>query len=334
MSVAEQDKSVYCSSCGAPGARRILWAIPPGPLCPHCAQEQVPESNFGALVYERALYRPIQERFGELFEAAGDLLIAGVDDEDVIYPTLAYADRRGWSSETKEEAQKIISAGEDQASEWSWRGYVCEYIADGVITWRRLPVTGEVHLYPLLDQKIPEEVVLRILPHYKPINPKHIGSFYKDLLSAYNVDFSRPDSCRLDFVVSDDALLIHTYAAAGAITHLDTENANIWFREHSPQFPSPEVLAAYIQVRLGSGGANYLTSRKRGPAPDPRRLIPACVAYYLHSGALLRGKEVHKLLNQHLGKYGVELPEDGSSNAASNQLWRDVKKVGEKLLHR
>lgn len=328
MSLTEPEKVEYCSSCGAPGARQFFWSISEA-FCSGCAETLRPV--FGGL-YDHELRRPLEERFGGLFEAARDLLIAGIDDEDVIYPTLAYASRRGWSPKTSEEAGKLISAGEDwiPTLDWVWRGYILEEVVDGVIILRRLPVTGAVHLHQIPDQKIPEEVILRLLPHHRRIKPEHIGSFYKSLMSPYNVNYSGSGSCRLDFVFSTEALLIHTYAAAGEVTHLDARDT-VSFTEHSPQFLSPDILVAHIQVQLKSGEARYLVSRERGPTPNPKKLIPACVACYLRDGAALQDIEVHRLINQRLGDHGVKLPE-GYSNDASSQLWRDAKKIKEKLL--
>jgi hypothetical protein len=82
----------------------------------------------------------------------------------------------------------------------------------------------------------------------------------------------------------------------------------------------------------GDGFASELTTRKRGRAPKPENLILACVAFYLRPYLRSR-RAIHKLLNEHvLHESGKKLPEGDYSTSETNQLWRDVGKVKDRLL--
>ena len=63
-------------------------------------------------------------------------------------------------------------------------------------------------------------------------------------------------------------------------------------------------------------------------------VIPACVAFCLTSyGKIKSRREVHRLLNKHvLREIWKSLPQEGYSSSYTNQLWRDVEKVGSRLL--
>jgi hypothetical protein len=287
---------------------------------------------------------PPEERFGELFKAARVLLREGIVEEDLIYPTLAYANELGQKIlDFKEEASMLVSAKNDADWESAVERFLRRHdgmapveVVDGVVILYWLPVDGGVMMYPIPDMEIPEEVRIRILPHTRPPEPEHIASVYESILSTYEVSYGSSSAGSIGFEFIEDALLISTYASADTASRIPSEHAAAIFKDHKPEFLHPRLFATFCQVLLGTGSgdgfARRLASRKRGKAPDPTKLIPACVAFYLKWYGDLRGAKAHWLLNKYLHDYGVELPEEGCSNSASNQLWRDAKKAGEKLL--
>lgn len=287
---------------------------------------------------------PPEERFAELFKAARVLLEERIDEEDLIYPTLAYANELGQEIlEFKEEASMLVSdwngADRESAVERFLQrhdGMAPVEVVDGAVILRWIPVDGGVSMYPIPDEEIPEEVTIRILSHTRRLEPEHIASVYESILSTYEVSYGKSGNGSIDFEFTGGELLVRTFASTETASRIPPEHAAAIFRDRKPEFLHPRLLAAFCQTLLGSGSkdgfARFLTRRKRGENPGRVKLIPACVAFYLKEYGGLRGKAAHRLLNKHLSGYVAKFPEDGSSESPNNELWRDAKKAGQKLL--
>jgi hypothetical protein len=287
---------------------------------------------------------PPEERFGELFKAARVLLRERIADEDLIYPTLAYANELGQEIlEFKEEASMLASAWNGGDQEPAVKRFLQRHdgmvpidVVDGVVILSWIPVDGGVRMYPIPDEEIPEEVTIRILPHTRRLEPEHIASVYESILSSYEVSYGKSGNGGIDFEFAGGELLVRTFASTDTASRIPPEHAAAIFRDRKPEFIHPRLMAAFCQTLLGSGTgdgfARILTRRKRGDDPSHVKLIPACVAFYLKEYGGLRGKAAHRLLNKHLSGYVAKFPEQGSSESPNNELWRDAKKAGQKLL--
>lgn len=346
MSLAEQEKTEHCASCGKPGANKLVTELGGVVLCDSCADRIRTGETVGYWgPAEEEPSPPPEERFGELFKAARVLLDHGIADEDVIYPTLAYASERGQGLWMFEEVAASLCAAEDRA-QW---GSACEQFlrehggavpmdtVDGVVILARPSVDGGVGMYPIPDMEIPEQVVLRILPYTTTPDFEYIASVYESILTNYDVAYGMSHAGSIDFEFDLGALRVTTYANAKSGGRVPREHAQAVFGDgEKPEFLHPRLMAAFCQTLLGTGSGDgfgrLLADRKRGKSPDPVRLIPACVAFYLKEYGGVGRVEAHRLLKKHLPDCVADLPEAGYSNSAGNQLWRDAKKAGQKLL--
>jgi hypothetical protein len=288
---------------------------------------------------------PPEERFEELFKAARVLLGHGIADEDVIYPTLAYANERGQGLWMFEKVAASLCAAEDEmqwrlACEWFSRehdGAVPVNTADGVVFLARSLVDGGVGMYPIPGVEIPEYIALRILPYTTAPEFERIASVYESILASHDVAFGTSLGGSIDFEFGLGALLVTSYACAGSGGRVPQEHARAMFGSgEKPEFLHPKLMVAFCRTLLGTGSgegfARFLADRRRGKSPDPARLVAACVAFFLKAHGNVRGVAVHRLLNKYLADYVPELPEVGISDSASNQLWRDAEKSGKRLM--
>lgn len=295
-----------------------------------------------------------EERFGKLFEAAQVLLRVGIDEEDVIYPTLMYANERGRGTrigfpselpgggmQTLEEYALILASGQDgegwdSACRWFLRnhdGAVPIDAVDGVVILRRPNVDGGVYMYPNRDVEIQERVIVRLLPYTSVPSSEIIAATYEDILRGYNVTYGEHPAGSIGYELTEDALLVTAYAAADMERRISAERAApVFGSDLKPDFPRPSLMAAFCRLLLDNGFAGHLADRRRGKAPNPAALVAACVAFCLKIYGGVRGKTAHRLLNKHLSGFISELPEVGSSTAASVKLWRDADKAADKLL--
>jgi hypothetical protein len=297
----------------------------------------------------------IEERFDELFEAARMLLREGVSEEERIVPTLAFANNVRVMWPLTAEKERLLAAWGDpeawerEAEMFAWRHTRLRpiEIVDGIPVLEQLPVyvyihnpvyvgawdaepTEDEHARALWDM----EVVVAVYPHPRPASRELVADLYERTLSAAGVSCeesrkSRMGSMRVEY--REDHLLL-IFEHGDKTVPVGPRAA----RYRKPVFPHPGRVADHYELLMGrpSGGgfASDLATRKRGRAPEPENLISACVAFYLR--AYTRGREqIHKLLNDNvLRETWKTLPEGGYSCSETNQLWRDVDKVENRLL--
>jgi hypothetical protein len=291
----------------------------------------------------------IEERFGELFKAARILLRKGVSEETII-PTLAYAYNARLAWALAEEKNQLISAWTDPEA---WRAEAELFaerhpslrlveIVDGLLVVERLSVYAYVHtpVYvgewdaaPRPSDRVrvgwDTEVVIAIYPHSRQASSESVASLYREATSANGLAVGESDTESLAVERRENYTLI-------IVKHRDKTIPNgpkglSW----RPVFPPPDRVGAYYGLLMGTaygqGFASHLNTRKRGRAPEPDTLIPACVALYLRPAVGSR-VEVHKMLNEHvLRDTWKKLPEESYGTSKVNQLWRDVEKVRSRL---
>lgn len=308
---------------------------------------------------------PPEERFARLFKAAQVLLREGIAEEDVIYPTLAYANQLGLGIvvygelgrvilDVDEEADTLVSSAEKNVGweaaveRFSRRhsGLVPIKVVDGIVILRWLAVDGGVHFYPLPGAKIPEVVTVRIRPRTGSLESGLISRVYENILSAHEVSYGTFMVSSTDHEVVGNELFIRSYASTDTATRIPSEYAEAVFGDRAPEFAPPDFVEGYGRLLLGSGRKGksgfdrWMNRRKSGmpPTNTPQRtanLIRVCVAYFLgNDGGLPEGVVAHRLLNKHvlpLPEDVAMLPEVGISTKESTALWRATKKAGERL---
>jgi hypothetical protein len=358
MSLTEFDNGERCASCDMPGARQLVPELENVVLCDGCADRlQGGETISYWDIAERPPSPPEpSERYERLFDAARVLIKERIADEDLIYPTLAYANELGQRIPVLEREAAMLINSAANASNWEraretfsrrHSGLVPEGVVDRVVILRWLPVDGGMRFYQLPQAKIPEQVTLRIRFHIGKLEPGLISGVYERILSAHEVSYSESTLISsTDHWVAGAELFVSTYASTGTATRIPSEHAALVFGARDPEFPHPDLMEricrAFLDLRhlpdgKVAGYAHLLTRGKRGPRPTPAperpaKLARACVAYFLHQhGGLPEGMEAHRLLNDHVGQghNGLSaLPETGDSSYESTKLWRSAKNAG------
>jgi hypothetical protein len=284
----------------------------------------------------------LEERFAELFKAARALLVLlreeGEVEEDLIYPTLAYANELGlgivvyYPSERgreildlDKEAGMLVSA--KPGTDWDaavkrfvrrHAGMVPERVSrDGAVILRWLAVDGGVRYYPIPERKIPEEVTLRISLYTGKLEPRLdvIRAVYERTLSAHGLRYGKSSTAGLHHAFDGDELFVWTYASTDTDSRISARDAAVVFRGRDPEFMHPELMVGLCQVLLRfrrsehdprHGFDHFLNRRKSGrpPTKTPKstaKFIRACVAYFLAvHGGLPEGIAAHRVLNKHL----------------------------------
>jgi hypothetical protein len=323
-------------------------------LCDGCADRLQDGETIGywdIVEPEAAPSLEASERFERLFEAARVLRKEGIADEDLIYPTLAYANELGQGITVLEQEALTLISSANSGADWEAAcerfsrkhgGLIPVRVVDGVLILRWVPVVGDVRFYQVPDMKIPEVVAVRIRLHAGPLEVGLISRVYERTLSAYGLRHGMCASGRIDYEAPGGELIISSYASTDTAPHVASEHAAVVFGDRAPEFAHPDLMEQVGQVLLGSGRKDkpgfdrFLNRRKGGPPPTRKpelttKLIRACVAYFLNQhGELPKGKAAHRLLNKHVLPLpdGVgELPETGDSSHESTELWRSAKKA-------
>ena len=323
MSPPEQEKVEPCTSCGKPSVNSLAIEPDDTTLCSGCA--------------DRLRAKEAEERFDELFRAARVLLREGIDQEDRIIPTLAYAKYacEGGSYLSKRHRFEELAEG-SEAWEREADTFVSIYgslrpvrVVDGILILERLPVSVEIERD--YDTKQAKEVLLFAYAHRRPAKPEHVGSLYERTLSAADVPYGESSMGEMGFAVFHGHLMIYVTRMSNFILYPKAPGSGIPVREEAAPFPAPRIVQGFYKMLLGEpeGDGFYkdLATRTRGDAPKTYNLIPACVASCLRNSGKIQGrKEIHRLLNRHvLCETHKVLPEEGVTTSESNQLWRDVK---------
>jgi hypothetical protein len=371
----EREKVELCASCGEQGASKKIPELDNAVLCKGCADRLTKGEILGYWRSEETPPLSSEERFAELEKRFAPLIKAaqvlrreskniakeeGIDEEDLedlIYPTLAFANELAQGiADLEEEAVMLVSSAENDA-DWeaaverfsrTHSGLVPVKVVDGIVILRWLPVDGDVRFYPLPGAKIPEVVTIRIRLHTSSLEPGLISRVYETILSANEVSYGKFMTSSTDHAFAGNELFISSYASTDTATRIPSEHAAAVFGDRAPEFAPPDFVEKFGRLLIGSGREKKpgfdrrLNRRKGGPSPtstksNPERpvwFIAACVAHFLKQhGGLPEGIEAHRLLNKHVLPDKTKIPVDYGSQTTSESvaLWRSAEKAGEML---
>src|SRR5215208_362616 len=124
-----------------------------------------------------AEYIPPEERFGELFRATRALFEVGVVDEDVVYPTLVFANEMGQSLDFVAARERLVAARND-ANVWHEEANEFARKFTGFTPIRAVGETLLLELQPAFavtrnyqTTSVPKEVEIRVYPRRKAASP-------------------------------------------------------------------------------------------------------------------------------------------------------------------
>ena len=340
VSLAEQEVKERCAWCGQLTVDK--YAIDGLRACLPCAAGELSQSLKDRWSLERKPV-PSEQRFEALFQAARALLEEGVGHEDLVIPTLAFANGVGEGYVALADAQQRLLAVEQGSEHWEAAidEFVCACpafrpvgIVDEAVMLERLPVSVEIHNYAHPHIVMPRIVTIEVGPSFSMVKPEHVAALYERVLTSAGIPCTEglQGAMRWRFSTSTGhRLLIEVQHSHDG--HTRVEFLAHMYRKGKPVFSHPSTIREYYKMLMGKpegpGFAQHLVGRSRGRTPDADTLIPACVAAYLrYSGGIQSRKEIHALLNEHVLRGNWKgLPEEGYSSSEVNQLWRDVAKV-------
>jgi hypothetical protein len=304
------------------------------PRCKGCSDDRT--HNQQALFLAKESEEPPEVRFAGVFKAARLLLEDGAD-EDRVFPTLAYAvlearDGGGKRAELREALAEASGSPEEwerltrDLLERTGRIRPIEVVG-GVLVLERVPVAVKVWEGP------EPEVWIEVMPRSKPASPEEVAAAYERTMREHGLPCEEERAISLaSFLTEHHLRLIIKPVFLG--THVG---------DGPPDglFPSPGLVGDAARGLLKGGLGERLRGRKSGPEWKPETLLPAIVAFFLRTyGRMVGRKEIHILLNERVLEparksslpYLKQLPEDGSSISASNQLWDNVERAHKQLI--
>jgi hypothetical protein len=273
------------------------------------------QQNYGIPAEPEAA--PPQERFLELFRAARTLLREGIEDENVVYPTLALANVVGYNLDLAKLKAQIVyqwhsletreALARDLAQRCNGGLWLVDKGEEKALVVKQAPAAARIE--PYRDTEIPEQVDLKIFPHRAPkgSRPEDYAAdcavaSYEEAMAAAGVPHD--DNSGQGPVDS----YFHSGVMHLTIRHCEwplerAEHAPIVFSNRMPVFPTPALVRnmclAYLKGPGASGFLRFLKPGKRSArASDFGNLIPGCVAALLRDDGELSWPVVRQLLNQ------------------------------------
>lgn len=340
--------SELCSQCReSPATSQMTLVFENGeiektPLCEGCQKrllEQVQELNY--LSYwppTREEPRPLPEvAFKELFGAARTLFRRGIAQEELIIPTLAFANRASALPELKTLRDQFSEVGNsdtlrDQFSTdfyQRFRGLLPVSASDELLILRRVPMFLNAARYS--ETTVVKEVVIDVF--MRSVKPEEVAERYERWLVGEGLAYDKSSQGTFGWEFSD-AYLAMTIGPGKELNEDQVARMSLVGRRLV--FPPPQLVAELYSSLKGSvssrkfrGIAYALDGRQSGPVASPDNLIPACVAWYLREPGRIRDKHrLALLLNQHLlapcGKREVGVTSD-------NALWKNIDKVADSI---
>ena len=317
MNLTEPGKSEACASCGSLGASRLVTEADEVLLCEGCADRLQDGETVGYRNIAEPEAAPLpEEGSSELDRAARTLIREGIEDENVIYVTLALAHAVEYDLELARLKTQIVyhwdsretreALARDLARRCNGGLWPVGRGGEGSLLVKQQPAAARMEYYR--GTEIPEQVDLRMFPHRAPkgIRSEDYAAdcavaSYKAAMAAAGIPHD--DNTGKGPVESyiDESGVIHV-----TIRHcewpLDQEHhAPIVFSNRMPVFPHPALVRnlclAYLKGPSSSGFLRFLKPEKSGRGSDFGNLIPGCVA------ALVREEDmpwssVRRLLNQ------------------------------------
>ena len=259
---------------------------------------------------------PPEERYSELFRAARSLLREGIEDENVIYPTLALANAIWYDLDLTGLKAQLVSQWDSPASQ----GALVQDLVrrcngglrpvgrseEGALVVASVPAAAWVEYYR--GTQIPEQVDIRMFPHRAPKGTRSevyaadcAVASYREAVAAAGIRHD-DDSGQGPVDSYFESGVLHV-----TIRHrewpLDQPNhAPIVFSVRMPIFPHPDLVRnlclAYLKGPNSSGFLRFIKPGRSGRGSDPGNLIPGCVAAVLREDGDVQWPTVRRLLNQ------------------------------------
>jgi hypothetical protein len=295
------------------------------------------------------------ERFSELFKAARALLQEGIEDENVIYPTLALANAVGYDLDLATLRAQIVyhwdcqktrdALARDLARRCNGGLQPVGRSEEGSLLVASVPAAASLEYYQ--GTQIPEQVDLRMFPHRAPKGTR------SEVYAADRAVASYKEAMAAARIPHDDNSarpLVNSYIESGVmhvrIRHLEwpldqANHAPIVFSEHMPVFPHPALVRnlclAYLKGPGSSGFLRVLKPAGAGRSSDLGNLIPGSVAALLIDDGDLHWPSVRQLLNQQkiYEPFRGPLPEDELDKYYESrrvQLKTSAKKARRRLM--
>jgi hypothetical protein len=295
-----------------------------------------------------AKHTPPEERFRELFEAARALFKAGEAEEDVVFPTLVFANEIGQNPVDAAAKERLVAAW-DSGKAWQeetdnfareHKGFAPVRVVERALFLELRPVLAEIRSHQ--NTNVPKEVEIRVQPRRVPASREQVATAYEEVLSDAGIPCEDSDCVSLDSEFRKGVLWMLVKHAEEVLEG----DVPVVLPGRKPRFPHPRLIGAhynalYSKPRQGKGGyARLLKTRKAGGEMQIYNLLPACAALFLrHYGKLKQG-EVHNLLNKNMlrdwhpqGEIPEMKDDPASHHSRKSQLWDDVDKVKEKLFN-
>jgi hypothetical protein len=340
--------SELCSQCReSPAVSQMVLVFKNGeientPLCEGCQKrlfEQAQEHNY--LTYlppTREEPRPLpQDIFKELFGAAKTLFKRGIAQEELIIPTLAFANRASALPELKALRDQFAELEDSDTLRdqfvndfyQRFRGLIPITVSDEVLVLRRVPMFLNAVRYP--GTTVVREVVIDVF--MRSVKPAEVAEHYERWLVGEGLTYDESSQGMFSYAFPN-AYLAMTVGPGKVLNEGQVARMSLSGRQ--PVFPPPQLVAEQYRSLKGSvtrkrvrGFAYALGGRQSGPTASPDNLIPACVGWYLREPGRISDKHrLAGLLNQHLlapcGKREVGVTSD-------NAIWKNIDKVDDSI---
>jgi hypothetical protein len=316
MSIPAQVNIEPCASCGRSGVGTLATEFDNVILCENCinllrAGKAI--SYVGPAEPEAT--PPPEERFSELFKAARALLQESIEDENVIYPTLALANAIGYDLDLASLKAQIVSQWDRSASQGALQGLVRRCNGglrpvgrgeEGSLVVASVPAAAWVEHYR--GTQIPEQVDIRMFPHRAPNGTRSevyaadcAVASYQEAVAAADIRHDN-DSGQGPVDSYFESGVLHVTIRHREWPLDQPSHAPIVFSIRMPVFPHPDLVRnlclAYLKGPNSSGFLRFLKPRGSGRSSDFGNLIPGCVATLLRDDGDLQWPAVRQLLNQ------------------------------------
>jgi hypothetical protein len=341
--------SELCSQCGEKRLavtqltiRLVSGEMENTPLCEECRDrllEQWQEHNYLAFCPPAGEEpRPLpQDEFKELFRAAKTLFKRGIAEEELIIPTLVFANRASALPRLKairdefSRIQDTDTLREQFSTDFyqRFKGLTPVTLSDEVLILRWLPIFLNAVKYS--ETTVVKEIVIDVF--MRSVDPEQVAEHYRRWLNEQGLTYDKSSRGTFSWMFSN----AHLAMTVGPGKELNEGQVSRLFSSgRQLMFPPPQLvgdlysgLKGSVNPRRFRGFAYALGGRQSGPATSPANLIPACVAWYLREqGGISDKHRLARLLNQHLLK-PCRKREIGVTS--DNPVWKNIDKVADSI---
>ena len=296
---------------------------------------------------------PTEERYRALFRAAHVVRRAGIEDENKIIPTLAFAARSFELTDLNIMRDRLAEA-EAGSEEWrdlkgtvrrAFDTFEVLRVQDGVPIFYSRPFKVRAHVFQ--ETGVVEKVVVEV--YRRSAKGEEIGERYDAMLSKHGVSYeSRQGGFGWHASTGRLQVVFHRLAPK-SLDPLLEGRVEVNAEKNDLPLPHPGIVADLCEALIGtvsrkgkgSGFASVLGGRDRGRPFDPDYLIPAVVAWYVGGrGNVTRQHDlkpkVAKILRDNLdddllSPRGKRLFHDEGWDSGE-YIWRFVKRISQPIL--